>query len=59
MPNKILLSGKKGSGKSTLAYHVINYVLSKLEVDKYDLEKYSLDTVKGFRKDALKSNYKI
>ena len=39
MPNKILLSGKKGSGKSTLAYHVINYVLSKLEVDKYDLEK--------------------
>ena len=39
MPNKILLSGKKGSGKSTLAYHIINYVLSKLEVDKYDLEK--------------------
>ena len=39
MPNKILLSGKKGSGKSTLAYHIINYVLSKLEADKYDLEK--------------------
>ncbi len=39
MPNKILLSGKKGSGKSTLAYHLINYVLSKSEVNKYDIEK--------------------
>ena len=39
MPNKILLSGKKGSGKSTLAYHLINYVLSKFEENKYDIEK--------------------
>jgi len=39
MPNKILLSGKKGSGKSTLAYHLINYVLSKSEENKYDIEK--------------------
>ena len=39
MPNKILLSGKKGSGKSTLAYHLINYVLSKSEENKYDKEK--------------------
>ena len=43
MPNKILFSGKKGSGKSTLAYHIINYVLSKLEADKYDLGKLSIN----------------
>ena len=36
MPNKILYSGKKGIGKSTLAYHVINYILSQSENDKYD-----------------------
>jgi DNA polymerase-3 subunit delta' len=36
MPNKILLSGKYGIGKSTLAYHIINYILSKGEKNKYD-----------------------
>ena len=36
MPNKILLSGKYGIGKSTLAYHIINYILSKDEKNKYD-----------------------
>ena len=35
-PNKILFSGKKGFGKSTLAYHIINYVCSKNEDNKYD-----------------------
>ena len=39
LPNKILLSGKKGCGKSTLAYHIINFILSEAEVDKYDLDK--------------------
>jgi DNA polymerase III subunit delta' len=43
MPNKILLSGKKGSGKSTLAYHLINYVLSKNEEFKYNLENFSIN----------------
>ena len=36
LPNKILLSGEKGIGKSTLAYHVINFVLSQDEEQKYD-----------------------
>ena len=36
LPNKILFSGKKGLGKSTLAYHIINYVCSKNEDNKYD-----------------------
>ena len=39
IPNKILFSGKQGSGKSTLAYHFINYILSKHEEDKYDINK--------------------
>ena len=42
MPIKILLSGKKGVGKSTLAYHVINYILSKDEDLKYDLNNLSI-----------------
>jgi len=43
IPNKILLSGKKGSGKSTLAYHLINYILSKNEEYKYNLENFSIN----------------
>ena len=39
LPNKILLSGKKGCGKSTLAYHIVNFILSEAEDDKYDLNK--------------------
>jgi len=42
MPNKILLSGKKGLGKSTLAYHLINYILSKNEEHKYNLENFNI-----------------
>ncbi len=43
MPNKILLSGKKGIGKCTLAYHIINYILSADENDKYDLINYTIN----------------
>ncbi|WP_415314351.1 AAA family ATPase [Candidatus Pelagibacter sp. Uisw_106] len=43
MPNKILLSGKKGTGKSTLAYHLINYILSKNEMFKYNLENFRIN----------------
>jgi DNA polymerase III subunit delta' len=44
MPNKILLSGSNGSGKCTLAYHVINYVLSENEVDKYDIGNFKINS---------------
>jgi len=47
---------------SQIRCHIITVttdVIKKISLYKYDLEKYSLDTVKGFRKDALKSNYKI
>jgi DNA polymerase III subunit delta' len=43
MPNKILLSGQKGQGKSTLAFHIINYILSKNEDFKYDVNKLSIN----------------
>ena len=45
MPNKIMLSGKKGSGKSTMAYHIINYILSQSEENKYDIEKFSINNL--------------
>ena len=42
-PNKLLLSGQKGIGKSTLAYHFINYVLSKDEVYKYNIDDFEIN----------------
>ena len=43
MPTKILLSGRRGIGKSTLAYHLINYIFSKNEEFKYDLNTLSIN----------------
>ena len=39
LPNKIIFSGNNGIGKSTLAYHLINYIFSKKEDNKYDSTK--------------------
>ena len=44
MPNKILLSGNKGLGKSTLAYHLVNYIFSNFEENKYDIQKFKIDS---------------
>ncbi len=44
LPNKILLSGLKGIGKCTLAYHLINYILSKNEDNKYDLKNFTINS---------------
>ena len=44
LPNKILLSGLKGIGKCTLAYHLINYILSKDEDNKYDLQSFIINS---------------
>ena len=41
-PNKILLSGEKGSGKCTLAYHLINFILSADEDNKYDEKNFKI-----------------
>ena len=47
---------------SKIKCHIITVtsdVIKKFSLYNYNLNKYSLDTVKDFRKDALKSNYKI
>jgi len=38
LPNKIIFSGANGIGKSTFVYHLINYIFSKNEVNKYNFE---------------------
>jgi DNA polymerase III subunit delta' len=43
LPNQILLSGQKGIGKSTLAHHFINYVLSKDERFKYNIDDLEIN----------------
>ena len=36
-----------------------NGILNKLNLIDYDLDQYSLDTVKMFYKDALEAGYKL
>ena len=36
LPSRILLTGQEGIGKTTFAFHLINYLLSKNEVKKYN-----------------------
>ena len=43
LPNKILFSGPKGIGKSTFAYHLLNYIFSKNEEFKYNLNNFVID----------------
>ncbi len=38
LPNKIIFSGNNGIGKSTFVYHLINYIFSKKEDNKYDFD---------------------
>ena len=57
LPNKILLSGEKGIGKSTLSFHFINYVLSKNEEFKYDINEFEIDSEnRSFKTTINKSN---
>ena len=56
-PNKILLSGVKGVGKCTLAYHLINFILSKDEDFKYNLETNTINPQnRSFKLTQNKSN---
>ena len=43
LPNQILFSGPKGIGKSTFAYHLLNYIFSKNEEFKYNLNNFVID----------------
>jgi len=44
LPNRILIKGPSGIGKCTMAYHIINYIFSSNEENKYDLENNIIDT---------------
>ena len=44
LPNKILFSGQKGIGKATLCYHLSNYILSKDELDAYNIENKEINS---------------
>ena len=47
---------------SDIGCHIITVtpdILNKLKMLGYDLDEYSLDTVKMFRQDAIEANYKI
>ena len=57
LPNKILLSGQKGIGKATMSYHLINYILSKEEDFKYDIDKSEINVEnRSFKTIQNKSN---
>jgi len=43
LPNTILFSGQKGLGKATFAYHIINYLLSYNEENKYSLDNFKIN----------------
>jgi len=50
LPNKIIFSGNKGIGKSTFVYHLINYVFSINENNKYNLnENVILDNNNSYK----------
>tara|TARA_B100001029_G_scaffold149287_1_gene130905 strand:- start:285 stop:1220 length:936 start_codon:yes stop_codon:yes gene_type:complete len=42
LPNKIIFSGNKGIGKSTFVYHLINYIFSINENDKYNINENTI-----------------
>jgi len=53
LPNKIIFSGNKGIGKNTFVYHLINYIFSQNEDNKYNFnnniiseENYSYNLIK-------------
>ncbi len=45
IPNKFIISGKKGIGKSTFTHHLINYLFSKNEPNKYDVNNYEISNL--------------
>ena len=43
LPQTLLFTGEKGIGKFNLSYHLINYILSKDEDNKYDTKTYKVN----------------
>ena len=60
IPNKFVISGKTGTGKSTFAHHLINYLFSKKEKFKYDINNFEInDQNKSFNlvKELVHPNF--
>ena len=60
IPNKFVISGKTGTGKSTFAHHLINYLFSKKEKFKYDINNFEInDQNKSFKlvKELVHPNF--
>ena len=43
LPNSILITGQKGLGKSTFVFHLVNYILSQSEENKYSLNNFTIN----------------
>ena len=43
LPSRILFTGQKGIGKNTFALHFINYLLSRNEANKYNIENNQIN----------------
>jgi transaldolase len=54
-----LLNILQADGIGCQVITVTNDILKKLPIINYDLEAYSLDTVKMFYNDALSAGYKL
>ena len=44
LPSRIIITGQEGIGKTTFAFHLINYLLSKDEINKYDIEENKINS---------------
>ena len=57
LPSKIIFSGEKGIGKSTLAYHLINYIFSLNENNKYNFNNNCIDEKNSSYNLILKNSH--
>ena len=48
LPLRIMLTGQDGIGKSLFAFHFVNYLLSKDEITKYDLNENKINPENKF-----------
>ncbi len=44
LPQTLLLTGEKGAGKLNFVYHLVNFILSQNEIDKYDTKLFKINS---------------
>ena len=45
LPARILITGQEGIGKTTFAFHLVNYLFSKNETHKYDINENEINFI--------------